>query len=324
MKFGAVAAARGRGRHRGAFDPQGRLGAQEGHADRHKPRSRRSRPPALPRSWWRGSSRATCRRMWPPPRSRRRSRARACTSIAPSPAAPICSPRRRACWWSTRTAIDRLNEVDEAITFATLPAFEPVVAGEMIATVKIIPFAVAGEARDKALAAARARQRRSSASRRSIRKVGIISTLLPGLADKVIEKTLKMTAERLAPAGATHRRRAARAARAGRRSPRRIDEVLKSRRRAGHRVRRLGDRRPARRHPGRDRGGRRRDRAFRHAGRSRQSAAGRPTRGQAGARRARLRALAEGKRLRLGADAAARRPAGQRAPTSPAWASAAC
>ena len=46
-----------------------------------------------------------------------------------------------ACWWSTRTAIDRLNRVDEAITFATLPAFKPVVEGEMIATVKIIPFA---------------------------------------------------------------------------------------------------------------------------------------------------------------------------------------
>ena len=40
-----------------------------------------------------------------------------------------------------KEAIDRLNQVDEAITFATLPAFKPVVAGEMIATVKIIPFA---------------------------------------------------------------------------------------------------------------------------------------------------------------------------------------
>ena len=30
----------------------------------------------------------------------------------------------------------------------------------------------------------------------------MISTLLPGLADKVIEKTLRVTAERLAPAGA--------------------------------------------------------------------------------------------------------------------------
>src|SRR5258708_809342 len=35
-----------------------------------------------------------------------------------------------------------------------------------------------------------------------IRKVGVISTVLPGLADKVIEKTLRVTQERLAPAGA--------------------------------------------------------------------------------------------------------------------------
>ncbi len=54
-----------------------------------------------------------------------------------------------------RAAIDALNRVDEAITFATLPEFKPVVAGEMIATVKIIPFAVGGEPH------ARARDRES-------------------------------------------------------------------------------------------------------------------------------------------------------------------
>src|SRR6202011_1644330 len=53
-------------------------------------------------------------------------------------------------------AIYRLNQVGESITFATLPAYKPVVAGEMIATVKIIPFAVAGKARDAALAVANA------------------------------------------------------------------------------------------------------------------------------------------------------------------------
>jgi len=35
-----------------------------------------------------------------------------------------------------RAAVDRINGVDEAITFATLSAFKPVVEGEMIATVK--------------------------------------------------------------------------------------------------------------------------------------------------------------------------------------------
>jgi molybdenum cofactor cytidylyltransferase len=38
--------------------------------------------------------------------------------------------------------IDAVNDVDEAVTIATLPHFRRVGAGEMIATVKIIPFAV--------------------------------------------------------------------------------------------------------------------------------------------------------------------------------------
>jgi molybdenum cofactor cytidylyltransferase len=101
-----------------------------------------------------------------------------------------------------KTAIDRLNEVDESITFATLPAYKPVVAGEMIATVKIIPFAVAAAARDAALAVAQRSAPLISVAPHRIRKVGIVSTLMPGLATKVIEKTLRVTEERLAPAGA--------------------------------------------------------------------------------------------------------------------------
>jgi len=99
--------------------------------------------------------------------------------------------------------IDRLNEVDPDITLATLAAFAPVVVGKMIATVKIIPFAVAKEARDKALAAARAARTLVRVAPYRIRKVGVISTLLPGLADKVIEKTLRVTLDRLAPANAS-------------------------------------------------------------------------------------------------------------------------
>ncbi|MCC6777011.1 MAG: molybdopterin-binding/glycosyltransferase family 2 protein [Hyphomicrobiales bacterium] len=101
-----------------------------------------------------------------------------------------------------KEAIDRLNRVAEPITFATLPAFKPVVAGEMIATVKIIPFAVASGERDAAVRAARAAFPLIRVAPYRIRKVGVVSTLLPGLAPKVIEKTLRVTEERLAPAGA--------------------------------------------------------------------------------------------------------------------------
>jgi molybdenum cofactor cytidylyltransferase len=102
-----------------------------------------------------------------------------------------------------KTAIDCLNLIDESVTFATLPAYKPVVTGEMIATVKIIPFAVAAPVRDAALAVARTKAPLIRVAPYRIRKVGIVSTLLPGLADKIIEKTLRVTAERLAPAGAS-------------------------------------------------------------------------------------------------------------------------
>ena len=100
-----------------------------------------------------------------------------------------------------KNAVDGINRVDEAITVATLSAYKPVVAGEMIATVKIIPFAVAASARDLALAAAQRPLIRVAPYR--IRKVGIVSTLLPGLSPKVIDKTLKITTERLVPANAS-------------------------------------------------------------------------------------------------------------------------
>jgi molybdenum cofactor cytidylyltransferase len=102
-----------------------------------------------------------------------------------------------------KTGIDCLNLIDESVTLATLAAYKPVVAGEMIATVKIIPFAVAEAVRDAVVAVARAATPLIRVAPYRIRKVGIVSTVLPGLATKVVDKTLKVTAERLAPAGAT-------------------------------------------------------------------------------------------------------------------------
>ena len=99
-----------------------------------------------------------------------------------------------------RDAVDGINRVDEAITLATLANFKPVVEGEMIATVKIVPFGMQAKLRDTAVASFGRDVLRVAPYR--IRKVGIVSTLLPGLAKKVVEKTLQVTAERLAPAGA--------------------------------------------------------------------------------------------------------------------------
>ena len=99
-----------------------------------------------------------------------------------------------------RAAVDRINGVDEAITFATLAAYKSVVEGEMIATVKLIPFGVEAKLRDAAVEAAHGGALRIAPY--VVKRVGIVSTLLPGLAPKVVDKTLRVTAERLAPAGA--------------------------------------------------------------------------------------------------------------------------
>jgi molybdenum cofactor cytidylyltransferase len=98
-----------------------------------------------------------------------------------------------------RAAVDGLNRIDEAVTLATLPEFRPVQEGEMIATVKIIPFAIPQDTHRAAVAAARPL---ISVAPYRIKRVGLVSTQLPGLAPKVIEKTARVTAERLKPAGA--------------------------------------------------------------------------------------------------------------------------
>jgi molybdenum cofactor cytidylyltransferase len=95
--------------------------------------------------------------------------------------------------------IGRLNAIDEAITAATLAPFRAVAAGDMVATVKIIPFAVPGAALERALEAAGAAV--SLAPFRPLR-IGVVSTLLPGLKPSVVAKTLRVLEARLAPAGA--------------------------------------------------------------------------------------------------------------------------
>lgn len=96
--------------------------------------------------------------------------------------------------------INALNRVDPAITLATLPDYAAVEPGQMVATVKIIPFAVPArlveEARAQAMAA-----RLISLHPFHQRKVGLIQTQLPTIKKSVLDKTVLRTAERLARSG---------------------------------------------------------------------------------------------------------------------------
>ncbi len=75
--------------------------------------------------------------------------------------------------------VDAVNAVDEAITLATVAPMQPAAAGEMVATVKIIPFAVGGAFLDAALVAGRPGA--ISVAPFLPLRVGVVSTLLPAL-----------------------------------------------------------------------------------------------------------------------------------------------
>ena len=98
-------------------------------------------------------------------------------------------------------AIDRVNAIDEAITVATLPANRAVEDGDMVATVKIIPFSTKEATLEAALGALGDTPVVSIAPFRPLR-VAVVSTLLPSLKESVVAKTLRALEARLAPTGA--------------------------------------------------------------------------------------------------------------------------
>jgi molybdenum cofactor cytidylyltransferase len=97
-------------------------------------------------------------------------------------------------------AIDRVNAVDEAITVATLPRCRAVADGDMVATIKIIPFATEAPTLEAALAAAPTGVIAIQPFRPM--RIGVVSTTLPGLKPSTIAKTLRVLEARLKPAGA--------------------------------------------------------------------------------------------------------------------------
>jgi molybdenum cofactor cytidylyltransferase len=107
--------------------------------------------------------------------------------------------KRNGIFVADRQLIDRLNDVDEAITLATVPAMSAVLEGDMVATVKIIPFAVSQSSLAAALAVAC--DCRLSTAAYQPQRIGVVSTLLPGLKTSVIDKTLRVLADRIAPSG---------------------------------------------------------------------------------------------------------------------------
>ncbi|MCK3777464.1 molybdopterin-binding/glycosyltransferase family 2 protein [Ensifer sesbaniae] len=99
-----------------------------------------------------------------------------------------------------RETVDRLNRIDPAITLACLADHVPVQAGDMVATIKIIPLAVAGrfvEEAQRLLRSHAAFEVKPFAARRA----ALIATQLPTLKPQVMDKTKAILAARLRQSG---------------------------------------------------------------------------------------------------------------------------
>lgn len=101
-----------------------------------------------------------------------------------------------------RALVDAVNGVDPAITLATLAPFTPVEAGRMVATVKIIPFAVAGRLVDQAIALCRDRPIFRVEGWRPA-SVALIQTVLGQTKSSLLDKTARITAARLSQSGSS-------------------------------------------------------------------------------------------------------------------------
>ena len=98
-------------------------------------------------------------------------------------------------------AVNALNQADEGLTLATLPDWASVDAGEMVATIKIIPFAVPAAPLAAAVAAAQAGPLRLHPYQSH--RVGLVMTRLPGLKDSVLAGTAEAMGHRVTRLGGT-------------------------------------------------------------------------------------------------------------------------
>ncbi|MDQ2802168.1 MAG: molybdopterin-binding/glycosyltransferase family 2 protein, partial [Pseudomonadota bacterium] len=93
--------------------------------------------------------------------------------------------------------VNRINAVDEALTLGTLPDVSVVAAKDLVATIKVIPFAVPGAL--LSVAEAIARQAGPTLTLTPFRplRVGLVATELPGLKETTTDKTIAVTEARI-------------------------------------------------------------------------------------------------------------------------------
>ncbi len=97
--------------------------------------------------------------------------------------------------------LNQLNLIDEAVTIATLPSFDPVSARQMVATIKIIPFAVSSSVIEECKKIVGDQAPLVDVRPFEPLKARFIQTELPDTKASILDKTTRVLAERLSGIG---------------------------------------------------------------------------------------------------------------------------
>ena len=111
--------------------------------------------------------------------------------------------KRRGLLVYDRERLDRVNLLHEAITIAALAPHELVEPGQMLATIKIIPFAAPRGVLASAVAIADGGKPLFRVAELRPHRAGLVMTELPGTKGSVLDKTAEVLRQRLAVLGST-------------------------------------------------------------------------------------------------------------------------
>jgi molybdenum cofactor cytidylyltransferase len=92
--------------------------------------------------------------------------------------------------------LDEINLIDESVTIATSASFDIATDGQLVATIKIIPFAIPKSILDAVIDAIGDTPLVSIASFEN-KSIGLIMTRLPGMKESILDKTLQTAANRV-------------------------------------------------------------------------------------------------------------------------------
>lgn len=102
-----------------------------------------------------------------------------------------------------RDRLEALNKADPELTIATLPPFARVAAKDMVATVKIIPFAASQEALERCLALTRDAPPLLRVEPFTGIRARLIQSRTSATSEKMLDKTVEVTRQRLEAVGGT-------------------------------------------------------------------------------------------------------------------------